>query len=157
MARKLDLIFWVTVILIVVLGTVGGVLYKYGTNALGTIDYARLVQVQKSWSTILLAGLLFLSIVLFFLSGYSLRSHSFAALYLFSPVIFLALVIFAVSRFLIGVPLSVTGLGRLTGLLTALSVVATALASNFIFHETFSTREVAGLGLAVAAVILLGE
>jgi drug/metabolite transporter (DMT)-like permease len=53
--------------------------------------------------------------------------------------------------------MSVTGLGRLTGLLTALSVIATAVASNLIFKETFSIRVLAGLALAVVAVVLIGE
>jgi drug/metabolite transporter (DMT)-like permease len=103
------------------------------------------------------AGLVIFSVILFFYSGYSLRDNSFAARYLFLPIVFLALIMMAVSRFLIGVPLSVTGLGRLTGLLTALGVLTTAVASSIIFKETFSTRVLAGMALAVAAVILIGE
>jgi drug/metabolite transporter (DMT)-like permease len=81
----------------------------------------------------------------------------FVAKYLFTPIIILALIMMALSRFLIGVPLSVTGLGRLTGLLTALTVVTTAVASNLIFKETYSIRVLAGIVLAVAAVVLIGE
>jgi len=157
MVRKLDVTFWVTVVLIVALGTVGGVLFKSGTNALGTIDYRRLLEIRTSTPTLVFATLLFFSIVLFFYSGYSLADYSFAAKYLFSPIIFLALIMMALSRFLIGVPLSVTGLGRLTGLLTALGVLTTAVASNLIFKEVFSTRVLAGIALAVIAVILIGE
>lgn len=157
MVRKVDLTFWVTVILIVVLGTVGGVLFKSGTNALGTIDFGRLLELRMSTTTLVLAALLVFSVVLFFYSGYSLRDYSFAARYLFSPIIFVALVAMAFSRFLIGVPLSVTGLGRLTGLLTALGVLTTAVASSLVFKETFSTRVLAGIALAVVAVVLIGE
>jgi len=157
MVRKLDVTFWVTVVLIVALGTVGGVLFKSGTNALGTIDYRRLLEIRTSTPTLVFATLLFFSIVLFFYSGYSLADYSFAAKYLFSPIIFLALIMMALSRFLIGVPLSVTGLGRLTGLLTALGVLTTAVASNLIFKEVFSARVLAGIALAVIAVILIGE
>jgi len=157
MVRKVDLTFWVTVILIVVLGTVGGVLFKSGTNALGTIDFGRLLELRASTTTLVLAALLVFSVVLFFYSGYSLRDYSFAARYLFSPIIFVALVAMAFSRFLIGVPLSVTGLGRLTGLLTALGVLTTAVASSLVFKETFSTRVLAGIALAVVAVVLIGE
>lgn len=157
MVRKLDVTFWVTVVLIVALGTVGGVLFKSGTNALGTIDYRRLLEIRTSTPTLVFATLLFFSIVLFFYSGYSLADYSFAAKYLFSPIIFLALIMMALSRFLIGVPLSVTGLGRLTGLLTAFGVLTTAVASNLIFKEVFSTRVLAGIALAVIAVILIGE
>ena len=157
MVRKVDVIFWITVVLIALLGTVGGVLFKFGTNALGIIDYRRLLELRVSATVLVLGGLLLFSVILFFFTGYSLRDYSFAAKYLFSPIIFVALIMLALSRFLIGVPLSVTGLGRLTGLLTALGVVTTAAASILIFKETFSLREIAGLGLAVVAVILLGE
>ena len=157
MVRKLDVTFWTSVVLIVALGTIGGVIFKLGTNALGTIDYGRLMEVKRSTPTFIFAALLFFSVVLFFYSGYSLGNYSFAAMYLFSPIIFLALIMMAFSRFLIGVPLSVTGLGRLTGLLTALGVLTTAVASNLIFKEAFSVRVLAGIALAVIAVILIGE
>lgn len=157
MVRKLDLTFWITVILIVTLGTIGGVLFKSGTNALGTIDYRRLLEIKMSTATLVFGALVVFSVFLFFYSGYSLRNNMFAATYLFTPIIFLALIMMAFSRFLIGVPLSVTGLGRLTGLLTALGVLTTAVASNLIFKETFSLRVLAGIALAVVAVVLIGE
>lgn len=157
MARGLDFTFWTSVVLIVALGTIGGVLFKLGTNTLGTIDFRRLLEIRMSLPTVIFAGLLIFSVLLFFYSGYSLGDYSFAAKYLFTPVIFLALIMMAFSRFLIGVPLSVTGLGRLTGLLTALGVVTTAAASSLIFKEAFSIRVLAGIALAVIAVILIGE
>ncbi len=153
----MDATFWITVILIVALGTVASVLFKSGTNTLGVIDYTRLLEIKRSTTGLVLAGLLFFSIALFFLSGYTLREYSFAARYLFSPIIFAALIMMGVSRFLMGVPLSVTGLGRLTGLLTALGVLATAAASSLVFKEAFSTRVLAGIALAAAAVVLIGE
>jgi len=157
MVRKLDLIFWLTVILIVVLGMIGSVLFKSGTNMLGTIDYRRLLEIRTSTGAFVLGALVVFSVLLFFYSGYSLRDYSFAARYLFTPIIFLALIMMAFSRFLIGVPLSVTGLGRLTGLLTALGTIATAAASSLIFKETFSIRVLAGIALAAVAVVLIGE
>ena len=157
MSRKLDLTFWATVILITVIGTVGGVLFKSGTNVLGTIDFKRLLDVRMSTSTLVFGGLIVFSVFLFFVSGYSLRGQVFAAEYLFTPIIFAALVMMALSRFLIGIPMSVTGLGRLTGLLTALSILVTAVASNLIFKETFSMRVLAGMALAAVAVVLIGE
>jgi multidrug transporter EmrE-like cation transporter len=157
MARRLDATFWISVVLIVVLGTIGSVLFKSGTNMLGTIDFRRLLEMRTSMPTMAFAGLLVFSVALFFYSGYRLGDYSFAAKYLFTPIIFLALIMMAFSRFLIGVPLSVTGLGRLTGLLTALGVVTTAAASSLIFKEAFSVRVIAGIALAVIAVILIGE
>lgn len=157
MARKVDLTFWIAVVLITALGTIGSVLFKSGTNTLGTIDFRRLLEIRMSTATVVFGALVVFSVFLFFYSGYSLRNEIFAAKYLFAPIIFLALIMMALSRFLIGVPLSVTGLGRLTGMLTALSVVATAAASYLIFKETFSVRVLAGIALAVVAVVLLGE
>jgi len=153
----LDATFWISVVLIVALGTIGSVLFKSGTNMLGTIDFRRLLEMRTSMPTVAFAGLLVFSVALFFYSGYRLGDYSFAAKYLFTPIIFLALIMMAFSRFLIGVPLSITGLGRLTGLLTALGVVTTAAASSLIFKEAFSVRVIAGIALAVIAVILIGE
>jgi len=48
MVRKLDITFWVMVVLIFALGTVGSISFKSGTNMLGTIDYRRLGEVGMS-------------------------------------------------------------------------------------------------------------
>ncbi len=154
-----DASFWISVILIVLFGTVGGALYKYGTNQVqgtGGITLTRLTQVELSRETIPYLVLMFLSVVLFFFAGYSLRDRIFAANYLFAPVIFLALIMLSLSRFVVGVPLSQSGLGELTALLTALGVVATAVVSYVVFHETFSPRTLIGIGLGVFAVYLIG-
>ncbi len=149
--------FWISVGLVVLFGTVGGVLYKIGTNQIQGITLDRLVQVEFSRETLPYMFLLFLSVGLFFFSGYSLRDRIFAANYLFAPVIFLALIMLSLSRFVIGVPLSQRGLGQLTALLTALGVIATAVASWIVFRENFSLRAILGVALGVVAVILIGE
>ncbi len=149
--------FWISVGLVVLFGTIGGVLYKIGTNQIQGITLDRLVQVELSRETLPYMFLLFLSVGLFFFSGYSLRDKIFAANYLFAPVIFLALIMLSLSRFVIGVPLSQRGLGQLTALLTALGVVATAVASWIVFRENFSLRAILGVALGVVAVILIGE
>jgi multidrug transporter EmrE-like cation transporter len=56
-----------------------------------------------------------------------------------------------------GIPLSVTGLGKLTALLTASLVASTAVASAFLFKESFSLRAILGIVLAVVAIALIGE
>lgn len=156
-AKKMLDPFWISIALVVVFGTVGGVLYKMGTNQIQGITLDRLVQVQLSRETIPYLGLLLLSVGLFFFSGYSLRDRIFAANYLFAPVIFLALIMLSLSRFIVGVPLSQRGLGQLTALLTALGVVATAIASWIIFRENFSPRAILAVALGVVAVYLIGE
>jgi len=161
MGKMLDT-FWVSVALVVAFGTIGGVLYKIGTNRIkdeiqGIITLDRLVQVELSRETLPYLFLLFFSVGLFFFSGYSLRDKIFAANYLFAPVIFLALIMLSLSRFFIGGPLSQTELGRLTALLTAIGVVATAVASWVVFRENFSLRTILGVGLGVVAIYLIGE
>lgn len=153
----MSIMFWLSILLIIAFGTLGSVLFKSGTNQLGSITFDRLLQIEFSSRSVLYSALLVVSLLLFFYSGYSLRGWSFAAQYLFSPIIFAALVLLAVSRFLVGVPLSVAGLGRLTAVLTALGVVATAIASNIVFKESFSPRVVLGIALGLVSVVLIGE
>ncbi len=149
--------FWFSVGLVVLFGTIGGVLYKFGVKQLQGVTLDSLLQVELSRETIPYLFLLFFSVGLFFFSGYSLRDRVFAANYLFAPVIFLALIMLSLSRFVIGVPLSQRGLGELTALLTSLGVVATAIASWIIFKENFSPRAILGVALGVVAVYLIGE
>ncbi|HEY4823337.1 MAG TPA: hypothetical protein VIH83_06615 [Candidatus Bathyarchaeia archaeon] len=150
--------FWLSVGLVVLFGTIGGVLYKMGTNQIqGGVSLDRLLQVELSARTLPYLFLLFLSVGLFFFAGYSLRDRIFAADYLFAPVIFLALIMLSLSRFMIGIPLSQRGLGELTGLLTPLVVGATAFASWLVLRESFTPRAVLGIGLGMVAVYLIGE
>jgi len=150
--------FWLSVGLVVLFGTIGGVLYKMGTNQIqGGVSLDRLLQVELSARTLPYLFLLFLSVGLFFFAGHSLRDKIFAADYLFAPVIFLALIMLSLSRFMIGIPLSQRGLGELTGLLTPLVVGATAFASWLVLRESFTPRAVLGIGLGMVAVYLIGE
>ena len=155
--RRLIDPFWLSVGLVVLFGTIGGVLYKYGTNQIQGITLNSLTQVELSSRTIPYLFLLFFSVGLFFFSGYSLRDKIFAANYLFAPVIFLALIMLSLSRFIIGVPLSQRGLGQLTALLTAIGVAVTAFSSWVIFKENFSSKALVGVGLGIVAVYLIGE
>lgn len=150
-----DTMFWIAVVVIVLLGTIGGVLYKYGTNELGTISFEKLLDVKTSARFWLYGALMVGGFLLFILGGISLRSESFAMQYLFSPIIFIALVLMFLSRFLVGIPLSTTGLGRITAITTSLLVVATTVASIIVFKEEVNTRVWAGIGLGVVAIVLL--
>lgn len=152
-----DSIFWIFIIAISLLGTIGGVLFKHGTNNLGGVTFNRLLELKVTAPSIASIGLIVLGFVLFFVGGYTLRDFSFAATYLFSPIIFSALVLLAASRFLVGVPLSMVGLGRFTAIATAVGVATTAIASALVFKEQFSIRALIGLGLAIGAVALLGQ
>ncbi|TMI30784.1 hypothetical protein E6H29_07090 [Candidatus Bathyarchaeota archaeon] len=149
--------FWLSVGLVVLVGTIGGVLYKYGTNRIPGITLDKLTQIELSTQTIPYLALLLTSVALFFFAGYGLRDRIFAANYLFYPVIFLGLIMFLLGRFLTGIPLSQRGLGQVTALLTDLGIVTTAFASWIIFKENFSPRTVAGVALGLVAIYLIGE
>jgi len=152
-----DVWFWLPIVLIIVIGTVGGLLFKYGTNAFGSISLERMFEIQLSSRTLLYFGIMFAGALLIVFSGYSLRGEFFAMRFLFSPLIFCALVALFISRLLIGVPLSVTGLGRLTMIVTTLSAVATVVASALVFKESFPPRVALGVVLGIAAIALIGE
>jgi len=152
-----DLYFWLPIALIIVIGTIGGLLFKYGTNAFGSISLERMLEIQFSSKTFLYLGMMLVGVFLIVFSGYSLRDDFFAMRFLFSPLIFGALVALFISRLLIGVPLSVTGLGRFTMILMTLSAVATVIASALVFRESYPPRVALGIVLGIAAIALIGE
>lgn len=153
----IDTRFWISVILITVIGTVGSVLFKYGTNAFGTLTVERLLHFQVSKVSLVGLAILSAGLATSLAGGYLLRNTSFAVEFLLYPAVLLALIMLFVSRFLIGIPLSVTGLGRLNALLTVTSIISTAIASALIFKETFSIRVIIGFLLGVASIMLIGE
>lgn len=152
-----DLMFWIAVLVIVLLGTIGGVLYKYGTNELGTISFEKLLDIKTSTRFWIFGALMVGGVFLFIFGGAGLRNESFAMQYLFSPIIFVALVLMFLSRFLVGIPLSTTELGRFTAITTSLLVLATTIASVIVFKEEVNIRVWTGIGLGIAAIILLSS
>ena len=157
MRKMIDSRFWISIAVITIIGTAGSILFKYGTDAFGTLTFERLLQIEMA--KISLIGLATLSVgtMMALVGGYMLRSASFAFEFLFYPTVLLALAMLFVSRFLIGIPLSVTGLGRLNALLTVLSIVSTAVASALVFKETFSIRVIAGFLLGAISILLIGQ
>ena len=148
--------FWLSVLLIVLFSVLGGLLFKYGTENLGSISLQRLFEIEFSGRFWLHVGLMFLGLSLFIYGGWSLREDVFAMRYLFSPIVFGALALMFVSRFLVGVPLSVTGLGRLSSITTSLMLIATTVSSILLFNERFDVRIITGILMSVVAVVLLG-
>ena len=155
--KVIDTRFWISVILITVIGTLGSVLFKHGTNAFGTLTIERLLHFQISKTSLVGLTVLSAGLATSFVGGYLLRDASFAVKFLFYPTVFLALIMLFISRFLIGIPLSVTGLGRLNALLTVTSIISTAVASALAFRETFSMKVIIGFLLGVASIMLIGE
>lgn len=157
MVRIVDMRFWASIVAITVIGTLGSVLFKHGTNVFGTLTLDRLFHSEPSKASLFGLAVFLLGVIATLLGGYLLRDAFFAAEFLFYPTVFLALAMLFVSRFLIGIPLSVTGLGRLNALLTVVSIVTTTVASALIFKESFSTRVVFGFVLGIASILLIGE
>jgi len=154
MTREL---FTISLIVITFSGIAGYLLYKLGSNSLGAITFEKLAEMNLTGKSILYLAIMLLGFVMAAYGGYELRNYFFAMRYLLTPAIFLGLVLLFVSRFLIGIPLSVTGVGKLTAILTALLVVGTAIASGIIFKESYSIRVLAGIALAVVSIVLIGE
>ena len=62
-----------------------------------------------------------------------------------------------IGRFLMGIPLSTGGLGKVTTVVTILIIIFTVIASSIVFNERFGFKVYIGLALAVIAVFLIGE
>ncbi len=122
-----ELMSWATIILISTIGAIGGVLFKYGTMKFGQIQLQNFLDI--SWSI----------------------------KYLFTPAILIGLFFLFIGRFLMGVPLSTGGLGKVTTVVTILTIIFTVIASMIVFKETYSLKVYLGLALAVISVFLIGE
>jgi len=153
----IDSRFWISIAVISIIGTLGSVLFKHGTDAFGMLTFERLLHVEMSKMSLLGLAALSVGSAMVLLGGYMLKPASFALEFLFYPAVFIALVMLFVSRFLIGIPLSVTGLGRLNALLTVLSIVLTAAASAVVFKESFNIRVIVGFLLGAVSILLIGE
>lgn len=153
----IDSRFWISIAVISIIGTLGSVLFKHGTDAFGMLTFERLLHIETSKMSLLGLAALSVGSAMVLLGGYMLKPASFALEFLFYPAVFIALVMLFVSRFLIGIPLSVTGLGRLNALLTVLSIVLTAAASAVVFKESFNTRVIIGFLLGTVSILLIGE
>ena len=156
-AKMMDTRFWISMVVITIIGTIGSVLFKYGTNAFGTLTFERLLQAEISRSSLLGLAVFSAGALAALAGGYLLRDVFFAAKFLFYPAVLIALIMLFISRFLIGIPLSVTGLGRLNALITVMSIISTAAASAFFFKESFSIRVIIGFLLGVTSILLIGE
>ena len=120
------LVNWLVIIAISLMGALGGLLFKYGTLKFGEIQPQNFLDPQ--WSV----------------------------RYLFTPAIFFGLVLLFLGRFLMGLPLSTQGLGKVTTLVTTLTIVFTVIASIITFNEPVTPRLCIGLALAVLSIILIG-
>ena len=121
---------WLEMLIIVVIGTVGNCLFKIGTDGFGELTFNSFFTrefVEKAFTS------------------------------KFGWIIFVSLVINFVSRVLIMSPLSKGKYGVVWSLITPLSIVFSILTGYLLFHESYSSKELLGLGLAIVSVWLMSQ
>lgn len=125
----MDYMFLFELVAITFFGTVGNCLFKVGVDRFG----------EKFGFTSFLKGKFYVK-ALTSLAGWT---------------IFCSLLLNFSGRVLLMAPLSKQKFGVVISLLTPLGLSLSILAGYFVFHESYSLRELAGLGLAVVTVALL--
>lgn len=120
-------VVWGVLIAISLLGAAGNILFKVGTEKLGTISPQRFLDV------------------------------TFIFKYLFSPAIFTALVLLFLGRFLTGTPLSVLGATQAFVIVTVLSLAFTLALETIIFKQIYDLWTYTGVVLGLAAVALISR
>jgi multidrug transporter EmrE-like cation transporter len=117
------------ILIIVVIGTVGNVLFKIGTDGFGELSFTSFFTKE------------------FFIKAFTSK---------FGWIIFVSLIINFVSRVLIMSPLSKGKYGIVWSLVTPLGIGLSILVGYLLFHETYTIRELLGVAMAVISVWLMG-
>jgi len=119
---------WVIIVAVSLLGAIGNILFKIGTDKLGQIPPQRFLDIY------------------------------FIIQYLFTPAIFAALVFLFLGRFLIGSPLSFLGVTQAFVAITVLSLISTLIFEALVFKHTYDLWTYVGIlsGLTSIALIARG-
>lgn len=120
-------VVWAMIIGISLVGAVGNILFKIGTNRWGAIPPGR-----------------FLDISFFFE-------------YLFTPAIFAALVLLFLARFLIGSPLSVSGATETIFVITLLSLIFTLIFETVFLKVVYNLWTYAGIAIGLVSLALIAR
>lgn len=120
-------VVWGVLIAISLLGAAGNILFKVGTEKLGAITPQRFLDI------------------------------SFTFKYLFTPAIFIALILLFLGRFLTGTPLSVLGATQAFVIVTVLSLAFTLALETIIFRQIYDLWTYAGVVLGLASVALISR
>jgi len=118
---------WAVIVAISLLGATGNILFKLGTNKLGSIPPQRFLDV------------------------------SFILQYLFTPSIFAALVLLFLGRFLAGSPLSVLGVTQVFVIVTVLSLAFTLVLETIVFKQVYDVWTYVGIALGLASIALIAR
>lgn len=109
------------------LGAVGNILFKIGTKKWGLIPPQRFFDI------------------------------SFSIQYLFTPSIFIALVLFFIGRFLMGSPLSAWGATQVFISVTVLGLVFTMILEALIFHQKYDFWTYVGVAMGLVSIVLISR
>lgn len=118
---------WGMIVAVSFLGAVGNILLKIGTNKWGLIPPQRFLDI------------------------------SFSIRYIFTPSIFIALVILFLGRFLIGSPLSVLGVTQAFVAITVLSLVFTLILEAIVFNQRYDFWTYIGIIIGLASIALISR
>jgi len=120
-------VVWMVMVMVSLLGAVGNLLFKIGTNQFGVISPQRLLDI------------------------------SFSFRYLFTPSIFVALLILFVGRFLTGSPLSVSGATQLFVVITVLSLIFTLILETLVLKQRYDLWTYAGILIGLISIALIAR
>jgi len=118
---------WGMIVAVSFLGAVGNILLKIGTNKWGLIPPQRFLDI------------------------------SFSIRYLFTPSIFIALVILFLGRFLIGSPLSALGVTQAFVAITVLSLVFTLILEAVVFNQRYDVWTYIGIIIGLTSIALISR
>ncbi|MEM2111181.1 MAG: hypothetical protein QXX08_04810 [Candidatus Bathyarchaeia archaeon] len=121
------IVVWAVIVAVSLLGAVGNILFKIGTNQLGEISPQRFLDI------------------------------SFIFRYLFTPAVFAALIILFLGRFLIGSPLSVLGVTEAFVVITVLGLIFTLLLEAVVFHQRYDVWTYIGIIIGLASISLIAR
>ncbi len=120
-------VVWMVMVMVSLLGAVGNLLFKIGTNQFGVIPPQRFLDI------------------------------SFSFRYLFTPSIFVALLILFVGRFLTGSPLSVSGATQLFVVITVLSLIFTLILETLVLKQRYDLWTYAGILIGLISIALIAR
>jgi len=115
------------IIVAALLGAVGNILFKIGTKKWGLIPLQRFFDI------------------------------SFSIKYLFTPSIFIALVLFSIGRFLMGSPLSAWGTTQVFVSVTVLGLVFTMILKALIFYQKYDIWTYIGVVMGLMLIVLIAR
>jgi multidrug transporter EmrE-like cation transporter len=122
--------FWIEIIIISLIGTIGNIMFKIGTDGFGQLTFGSFLTKE------------------FYLTALFSK---------FGWVIFISLIINFTSKILIMSPLSKEKYGLVWSLLTPIGMILSISAGYLLFHENYTIKELLGMSLGIISVWLMGE